>query len=313
MLVIQNTENFRIESPCILTIGTFDGVHLGHQKILSRLKELKQKTGLETVVLTFEPHPRKVLFPKDDLKLITSVDEKLELLDQYGVDVSVVYPFTKEFSQLDSGYYIDEILLRRLNVKFLVIGYDHRFGKDRRGDINTLKEAALDKGFSIEEISAQDIDHIIISSSKIRKALEEGNVEMASGFLGHHFFLNGQVTRGKQLGRTLGYPTANLKLNETEKIIPAIGVYFVEVIVETTAYYGMMSVGLNPTTDNDHNVKLEVHIFDFNSDIYFRFIKVNFLKRLRDEKKFNGLVELKAALDMDKEECLQLINTLAVK
>ena len=268
---------------------------------------------METVVLTFEPHPRKVLFPKDDLRLITSVDEKLELLDQYGVDVAVVYPFTKEFSQLDSGLYIDEILLRRLNVKFLVIGYDHRFGKDRRGDIGTLKEAALEKGFSIEEISAQDIDHIIISSSKIRKALEEGHVELASGFLGHYFFLNGQVVKGKQLGRTLGYPTANIKLTEKEKIVPATGVYLVEVIINSIAYYGMMNIGLNPTTDNDHSIKLEVHIFNFNSDIYFWFIKVNFLKRLRDELKFNDLNELKTALDRDKEQCYQLINTYAVK
>lgn len=313
MLIVQHTEDFRIEYPCILTIGTFDGVHLGHQKILARLKELKQKTGLKTVVFTFEPHPRKVLFPKDDLKLITLVDEKLELLDQYGVDVAVVYPFSKHFSQLDSQYYIEEILLHQLNVKHLVIGYDHKFGKDRRGDINTLIEASAKLNFSVEEISAQDIDHIIISSSKIRKALEEGDVAMASGFLGHNFFITGQVIQGKQLGRTLGYPTANLKLSEKEKIIPAIGVYFVEVVLEGTPYYGMMSVGLNPTTDRDSSIKLEVYIFDFNSDIYFKFLKVNFLQRLRDELKFNSLTELTAALNKDKEACMQLIQAMPVQ
>lgn len=310
VLIVQNTEDFRIESPCILTIGTFDGVHIGHQKILSRLKELKQKTGLKTVVFTFEPHPRKVLFPKDDLRLITAVDEKLELLEQYGVDVTVVYPFTKEFSQLDSDHYLEEILKHRLNVKHLVIGYDHKFGKDRRGDINTLKEASDKNGFVVEEISAQDIDNIVISSSKIRKALEEGNLDQASHFLGHHFFLNGQVIKGKQLGRTLGYPTANLKINEKEKLIPAIGIYLVEVILEGSAYYGMMSVGMNPTTDKDKNIKLEVHIFGLNADIYFKYLKVNFLKRLRDEARFNSLEELTAQLHKDKETSLRLIEEL---
>jgi riboflavin kinase / FMN adenylyltransferase len=313
VLTIQNTENFRIEQPCILTIGTFDGVHLGHHRILDRLNELKQQTGLNTVVLTFGPHPRKVLFPKDDLKLITSVEEKLELLDRCGVDVTVVYPFTKEFSLLDTDHYIEEMLLRRLNVKHLVIGYDHRFGRDRRGDISTLREASEHFGFTIEEIPARDIDQIVISSSKIRKALEEGNVELAESLLGHPFFLNGQVVKGKQLGRTLGYPTANLTVSEKDKIIPATGVYFVEAVLEGQSHYGMMSVGYNPTTDNDQKIKLEVHIFGFNSDIYYRFLKINFLKRLRDEKKFSGLQELKDALVSDEETCRRLITKMNAK
>lgn len=307
MLTIQNTEDFRIEHPCILTIGTFDGVHLGHQKILARLQELKKETGLNSTLLTFEPHPRKVLFARDELKLITTVEEKLGLLDQYGVDITVVYPFTKAFSMQNTDHYIQEILLRSLNVKHLVIGYDHKFGRDRRGDINTLREASLQNDFTLEEISARDIDNIIVSSSKIRKALEEGQVELAADFLGHRFFITGQVVKGKQLGRTLGYPTANLKLNNSDKIIPATGVYFVEVELDGKAHYGMMSVGYNPTTDQDRNIKLEVHIFSFNSDIYYRFLKVNFLKRLRDEEKFSNLDELKVALAADRETCLHLI------
>jgi riboflavin kinase/FMN adenylyltransferase len=309
VLTIQNTEHFRIETPTIVTIGTFDGVHLGHQKILSRLKELKEKTGLKTVVLTFEPHPRKVIFPEQkDLKLLTLIDEKLELLDKYGVDVAVVYPFSKTFSEMESESYIKDILVKSLNVKQLIIGYDHKFGKNRSGDINVLKKFAPKNGFSVEEISAKDIDHIAISSSKIRKALEEGNLDQASEFLGHTFFLKAQVTKGKQLGRTLGFPTANLKPEGEEKIIPKIGVYFVEVVVDGLDYYGMMSIGLNPTTDNDNIVKLEVHIFNFNADIYSKTIKLNFLKRLRDEKKFANLTELKLELEKDKQTCLQLIK-----
>ncbi|MBX3164322.1 MAG: bifunctional riboflavin kinase/FAD synthetase [Bacteroidetes bacterium] len=315
MLAIQNTEHFRIEKPAIVTIGTFDGVHLGHQKILKRLQELKHETGLQTVVLTFEPHPRKVLFPEQkDLKLITLVDEKLELLDKYGVDVTVVYPFSKQFSQLSSEFYVKDILLKQLNVKHLVIGYDHKFGHNRSGDINTLKHYSSANNFTLEEISAQDIDRIAVSSSKIRKALEEGNLNLASEFLGHDFFLNAQVIKGKQLGKTLGYPTANLKLESQEKIIPKIGVYFVSLRVEEKNYFGMMSIGVNPTTDNDNTVKLEVNIFDFDGNIYSKNIQVNFLKRLRDEKKFSNLNELKTALHQDKETCLQLIseqNTLA--
>jgi riboflavin kinase / FMN adenylyltransferase len=309
VLTIQHTEHFRIESPTIVTIGTFDGVHLGHQKILRRLKEIKGATGFKTVVLTFEPHPRKVLFPEQkDLKLITLVDEKLALLDKYGVDVAVVYPFSVQFSQSDPDFYIHEILLKQLQVKHLVIGYDHKFGKNRAGDIHTLKQFAPKAGFIIEEISAKDIDSIAISSSKIRKALEDGNIDLATEFLGHPFSLEGTVVKGKQLGRTLGYPTANIRLESEDKLIPKIGVYFVEVNVDGLTRYGMMSIGLNPTTDHDNTVKLEVHLFDFSADIYGKTIRLNFLKRLRDEKKFANLTELKNGLDQDKNICLELIT-----
>ncbi|MBL7931573.1 MAG: bifunctional riboflavin kinase/FAD synthetase [Bacteroidia bacterium] len=306
---MQNTEHFRIESPTIVTIGTFDGVHIGHQKILKRLLEIKENTGFKTVVLTFEPHPRKVLFPEQkDLKLISLVDEKLELLEKYGVDVAVVYPFSKEFSQLDSDLYIRNILLKHLQVKHLVIGYDHKFGKNRSGDINTLKAFAPQGGFLLEEIPPQDIDSIAISSSKIRKALEEGDIKLATEFLGHKFTLEGIVVKGKQLGRTLGYPTANINVADPDKLIPKIGVYLVEVTVGSFNGHGMMSIGLNPTTDFDNTIKLEVNLFNFNEDIYDKTIKLKFVKRLRDEKKFANLTELKSALDHDKETCLQLIG-----
>jgi riboflavin kinase/FMN adenylyltransferase len=311
VLTVQNTEHFRIESPSIVTIGTFDGVHIGHQKILARLRQLGQQTGFKTVVFTFDPHPRKVLFPgQSDLRLINSTSEKLDLLEHYGVDVTVVYPFNKNFAELSSEEYIHGMLVKQLNVKHLVIGYDHRFGKDRKGDINTLRQYADRLLFEVEEISVQDIDNISVSSSKIRKALEEGNIELASEFLGHNFTLSARVVKGKQLGRTLGYATANLQVNDADKLIPKTGVYFVSAMVEGRNHFGMMSIGTNPTTDSDGIVKMEVHIFGFNQDIYAQTIKVNFLKRLRDEKKFDSLDELKTALNNDKANCLQLIQEL---
>lgn len=308
MLIIQNTEHFRIESPTIVTIGTFDGVHAGHQKILARLRELKAETGLTTVVLTFDPHPRKVLFPEQhDLKLITLIDEKLELLAGYGVDVTVVYPFTRPFAETDTAFYIEHILQKSLQVRHLVIGYDHRFGKNRSGDISHLKAKANEGCFGVEEISAIDIDNIAISSSKIRKALEEGDIALASGYLGHPFSLKGTVVPGKQLGRTLGYRTANLRTDSPEKLIPRAGVYFVEVLIGEQRLYGMMNIGVNPTTDQDNALKLEVHIFDFNQDIYQQTVQINFIKRLRDEKKFANLTDLKNELDNDKAISLTLI------
>ncbi len=308
MLVIENTEYFRIEKPTIVTIGTFDGVHLGHQKILQRLSEIKAETGFQTLVLTFEPHPRKVLFPEQrDLRLLTMVDEKLDLLRSFGVDVAVVYPFSRQFSELASDVYIREILCFQLKTRKLVIGYDHRFGKGRTGDIRVLREAATEDGFEVEEISARDIDSIAISSTKIRKALEEGKLDLAAEFLGHPYFLNAQVIQGKQLGRSIGYPTANLKTAK-EKLIPRNGVYFVRLEVEGNWHYGMLNIGTNPTTDRDDSVKIEVHLFDFDRDIYFRSVRLQFIRRLRDEKNFKGLEELTAALDEDKKNCLQLIN-----
>ncbi len=310
MLIIQNTEDFRIENPSIVTIGTFDGVHLGHQKILKRLKELKNKTGLKTVLLTFEPHPRKVLFPNQkDLKLITSIDEKLQLLAQYGIDVAVVYPFSHYFSTMDSDFYIQNILLKQLNLKHLVIGYDHKFGKDRSGDINTLKQISENGSFFIEEISAKDIDNIAVSSSKIRKCIQEGHIEIANKNLGHQFFINAKVIKGKKIGRSIGYATANLKIEADEKIIPKIGVYFVKASINSKLHFGMMNIGKNPTIDTDKEIKIEVHLFEFNEDIYDQTIQIIFISRLRDELKFENLNDLKSQLSKDKKICLELMHS----
>jgi riboflavin kinase/FMN adenylyltransferase len=311
VLTVRNTKHFRIEKPTIVTIGTFDGVHLGHQKILSRLQQLKHKHGLNTVVLTFEPHPRKVLFPaQKDLKLITLIEEKLNLLQNYGVDVTVVYPFDKSFANIEAKEYIEEILIKNLKIKYLVIGYDHKFGKNRGGDIKVLKQFSKEYGYEVEEIDALDIDHIAISSSKIRHSIEEGNIDLANNFLGHYFFLYATVIHGKQLGRKIGYATANLKIEGKDKLIPKIGVYFVEVINNGVKHYGMMNIGYNPTTDNDRNIKMEVHIFNFERDIYGETVCINFLKYLRDEKKFDTLDELICELHEDKKKCMVLIEEI---
>jgi riboflavin kinase/FMN adenylyltransferase len=311
MLSIQHTPHFRLELPSIVTIGTFDGVHSGHQKILSRLLDLKKETGMVTAVLTFEPHPRRVLFPEqDDLKILTLTEEKLKLLERYGVDIAVVYPFTTEFSTIDAKDYVAEILVRSMKTRHLVIGYDHKFGHKRSGNIQTLRNYSAEYGYDVEEISAQDIDHIAVSSTRIRKALEEGNLKLAEEYLGHRYFMTCRVIKGKQLGRRLGYHTANLKPLSDEKLIPATGIYFVKAETDGESLYGMMSIGRNPTTDEDASIKIEVHLFDFNRDIYGRRIEVELITRLRNEEKFPGLDALKQALQKDEENCRRLIGQL---
>lgn len=288
----------------IVTIGTFDGVHLGHQKIIKRLVELKNKQGGEIVVFTFDPHPRKVLFPEQkDLKLITSTSEKCEILKQFGVDHVLVFPFTKEFSQMQANDYISEVIAKGLKTKTLVIGYDHRFGSNREGNIDTLKRFASTYHFNVEEIPAQEINQLNVSSTRIRKAIEEGDIQTANDFLGYSFFITGKVVRGKQLGRTIGYPTANILIGNEDKLIPKIGVYAVNVLIGKQSYKGMLNIGINPTTDTDNTIKTEVNIFDFDQDIYEESIKVEFVKRIRNEKKFANLDELKQGLANDKIAC----------
>jgi riboflavin kinase/FMN adenylyltransferase len=288
----------------IVTIGTFDGVHLGHQKIIRHLVELKKKQGGEIVLFTFAPHPRKVLFPEQtDLKLITTTEEKCDLLQQFGVDHVLVFPFTKAFSQMNAQNYISDIIAKGLKTKTLVIGYDHRFGSNREGNIDTLKELAPVYGFRVEEIPAQEINQLNISSTRIRKAIDEGDIQTANEFLGYSFFVTGTVVKGKQLGRTIGYPTANIFVDNADKLIPKIGVYAVKVVLKEMTYKGMLNVGINPTTDSDNNIKIEVNIFDFDQDIYGETLKVEFVKRIRNEEKFANLDELKQALANDKIAC----------
>ena len=288
----------------IVTIGTFDGVHLGHQKIIKRLLELKQQQGGETLLFTFDPHPRKVISPNENnLQLITTTQEKCELLKQFGIDNVLVYPFTKEFAQTQAKDYVSEIISKGLKTKTLVIGYDHHFGSNREGNIDTLKELCIDYNFDVEEISAQEINQLNVSSTRIRKAIADGDVQTANEFLGYRFFMTGVVVKGKQLGRTIGYPTANVFIENADKLIPKIGVYAVNVFHKEKAYKGMLNIGTNPTTDADNKIKIEVNIFDFDFEIYGDEIKLEFVKRIRNEEKFANLEELKNALANDKIAC----------
>lgn len=304
MLIYNNISELSNLTNAIVTIGTFDGIHLGHQKIIKRLVELKKNQGGEIVIFTFDPHPRKILFPEQlDLKLITTTEEKCDLFQKFGVDYVLVFPFTREFSQLNANEYVSDIIVKGLKTKTLVIGYDHRFGSNREGNIDTLKQLSEVYNFNIEEIPAQEINQLNISSTRIRKAIEDGDIITANAFLGYPFFITGKVMKGKQLGRTIGYPTANLLIKDTDKLLPKIGVYAVKVFIGANSFKGMLNIGLNPTTDFDVNVKIEVNIFDFDKDIYDEILKVEFIKRIRDEQKFANLDELKSALANDKIVC----------
>ena len=304
--VFHNISELNDLKNTIVTIGTFDGVHLGHQKIIKRLVEIKQKQGGQTLLFTFDPHPRKVLFPEQELKLITTTEEKCDLLKQFGIDNVLVYHFTREFSQTPAVSYISDVISKGLKTKTLVIGYDHRFGSNREGNIDTLRAVSENYHFEVEEISAHEINQLNVSSTRIRKAIEEGDIVIANEFLGYSFFITGEVVKGKQLGRTIGYPTANIAISNSDKLIPKLGVYAVNVFHNGIKYRGMLNVGINPTTDSDLKIKVEVNIFEFNQEIYGDVIKVEFLKRIRNEEKFANLDELKQALANDKIACSQI-------
>lgn len=293
----------------VVTTGTFDGVHVGHQKIIARLKDVAREVNGETVLLTFYPHPRMVLFPEDnDLKLINTQQEKIELLEHYGIDHLIIYPFTKEFSRLTSVEFVRNILVNRIKTKRLVIGYNHHFGRNREGSFEHLKEYGPLYGFEVEEIPAEDIESIEISSTKIRTALLAGDVKKANKYLGHRYCLTGRVVDGKKIGREIGYPTANILVEDKYKLIPADGVYAVKVRHDNGMYGGMLNIGNNPTVGGKHKT-IEVNIFDFNKDIYEENATIYFIERLRDEVKFDGLEELKAQLAIDKINSLKILET----
>ncbi|MFL5754086.1 MAG: bifunctional riboflavin kinase/FAD synthetase [Bacteroidia bacterium] len=311
MKIYKDIAQFEAVNKPILTIGTFDGVHLGHKKILNRLKELKSLHDGETVVFTFDPHPRTVLFPEQkDLKLITTTAEKTALVEEAGIDHLIIYPFSKEFALLSSEEYIKEFLVARLHTRILVIGYDHRFGHNREGNIDTLKKFSHDLNYTVEEIPAHDIDSINISSTRIRRALEEGNVNSANTYLGYPYFFTGKVVEGKKLGRTIGYPTVNIEVESSLKLLPAIGVYAVTVEFEGRLHKGMLSIGVNPTTDDDGKIKLEVNIFELNENLYTKQLRVNVHSRLRNEEKFANLEELKKQLEVDQINALQALSAV---
>ena len=292
----------------VVTSGTFDGVHLGHQKILFRLQQTAREMDGETVLITFWPHPRLVLYPNEhNLRLLSTFEEKTALLKEYGLDHLITIPFTKQFSQLSSEEFIQQILIDKINIKKLVIGYDHRFGKNREGGFDFLKENIHKYKFELEEISREDIDQVGISSTKIRKALEEGNVTIANEFLGRSYEINGIVIKGEQIGRSIGFPTANIHIPNDYKLIPCDGAYAVEVKVEDKLYQGMLNIGNRPTLKGI-NKTVEVNLFDFADDLYDKRVTVYFKEYLRPEEKFANLEALKQQLRQDRLKAMRVFN-----
>lgn len=291
-----------------MTIGTFDGVHFGHQKILKRLCELAKATGGESVILTFFPHPRLIIDPENQqLKMINTVEEKAKILANLGVDHLIITPFTRDFSNLSPAEYIKQILIDTIGVKNIIVGYDHRFGKDRQGGMSDLQEFAGIYGFAIEEIPEQDINDVAVSSTKVRTALLEGDVALAASYLGYNFSIHGRVIKGDRIGRTIGFPTANIFVEETYKLIPSDGIYAVTVELNAVVYKGMAYIGQRPTI-NGMTRNIEVNIFDFSQEIYGQLITMNFLKFLRHDVKFTGLEALKDQLHDDKLATLKFFD-----
>ncbi len=292
----------------VVTIGTFDGVHLGHQKILKRLSEIAGECNGETVLVSFWPHPRMVLNPDNhNIKLLSTFEEKIQLLSEHGVSHLISIPFTKAFSQTPSQQFVEDILIKKIGTKKLVIGYDHRFGRGREGGFDHLKANQQNYGFELEEISRQDIDNNGISSTKIRAALESGDLSTAKSFLGRPYTLEGTVMKGEQVGRSIGFPTANIHVANPNKLIPMDGVYVVEVEWNGKRLEGIMNIGKRPTLDGQ-NQTVEVHVIDFEGNLYGKQLKVYFHHFLRKEKKFGGLESLKMQLEKDKMAALSFFN-----
>jgi len=308
--VYNKIEDFKQVKNLVATVGTFDGVHVGHQEIIGKLKEVAKQTDGETLLLTFFPHPRMVLFPDDDsLKLITTLKEKTELLASFGLDHLLILPFSVEFSRITPTEYIRDLLMRDIGVKTLVIGYNHQFGRNRKGNFELLEELAPVYGFDVVEITAQEINEIKVSSTKIRRAIESGDVSTANKYLKYNFSVSGIVVEGDQIGRQIGFPTANIKILERHKLLPGKGVYAVTVTVQNHQYKGMLNIGSRPTINNDSGrSSIEVHLFDMNEEFYNETIQVEFSAKLRDEKKFINLGELKDQLHKDKDCALLVLQ-----
>ena len=299
MREITDITTFSTQQPTVLTIGTFDGVHLGHQKIIERVVTTARQEGLLATIFTFFPHPRMVVQHDKSLKLIHTLEEKKQLLQRLGVDLLVVQPFNEAFAQLTAEEFVSTILVQHLNVKKVIIGYDHRFGRNRTANINDMRLFGEKYGFAVEEISVQEVDEVSVSSTKIREALNKGDVTTAEHYLGTPYSLTGTVIHGLKLGRTLGYPTANIQVTEDYKLIPKDGVYAVYSYIGERKVYGMMSIGKNPTIEGK-GASIEVYFFDFNGDLYDRELTIYFLKYLREERKFSSVALLKKQLQDDE-------------
>jgi riboflavin kinase/FMN adenylyltransferase len=308
--IYTSLEKFKNVNNPVLTTGTFDGVHLGHKKILRQLRLAADQLGGETVLFTFQPHPRMILFPDaHDLKLLNTLKEKIEQLEKTGLEHLILFPFSLEFSRLSATEYVRDVLVNQLKIKKLIIGYDHHFGRNREGSAENLKELAPIYHFDFEEIPVQVLDDVSISSTKIRRAIEQGDVKTAQKFLGYHYPLNGVVVDGNKKGRTIGFPTANLKIEDNTKLLPGNGVYAVRVIHREKVYKGMLNIGFKPTITDNKEISIEVNIFDFESeDLYEQNLKIELIDWIRDEKKFASMEELKQQLGEDRVKSEELLN-----
>lgn len=305
MNTIDFFDAYRAENPSAITIGTFDGVHLGHKKIIENL--IEKSEGLSTTLLTFFPHPRMVLQQDSNIKLINTIEERKQLLEATGLDTLIIYPFSKEFSRLKARDFVRDLLIEKLHLKKIIIGYDHRFGRNRTANINDLREFGVAFDFKVEEIQAKEIDDVTISSTKIRKALTEGDITTANAYLGYEFMLTGTVISGKGLGKQIDFPTANIHIQETYKLIPRQGVYLVKSNIDGVSVFGMMNIGINPTVKGTKQT-IEVHFFDFNRDIYGKKMQIRLVKRLRNEEKFDSVEKLQQQLYKDKQASIAFIE-----
>lgn len=295
----RSTNSFNNQKGTIVTIGTFDGVHLGHKTILNRLVESAKKEGLESVLLTFFPHPRMVLQKDTGLKMLNTLSEKKALISALGVDHLIIHPFTREFSRLTAVEYVRDILVNQLNAKKIIIGYDHRFGRNRTANIDDLKEFGHTYGFMVEEISAKELDDVAVSSTKIRNALLEGDIATANRYLGYNYTVQGTVVKGKGIGKTIGYPTANLKIDEPYKLIPKMGVYLTRATINGQRYYGLTNIGTNPTVGGK-NQTIETYLLDVSEDLYDAPMSLEFISWIREENTYESIDKLKEGIRQDE-------------
>ena len=300
MKIVKHISEFSSKEQTFVTIGTYDGVHFGHQQIIEKLVSEAKNAGKKSVVLTFFPHPRMVLQKDATIELINTIDERATLLEKTGLDYLIIHPFSREFSRMSALEFVRDILVNQLNISKLIIGYDHHFGKNREGNITQLTEYSHLYDFKVEEIPAQDIDSVSVSSTKVRRALAAGNLKTANNYLGYNFMLNGNVVNGKKLGGKIGYPTANIDIKESYKLIPKTGVYVVKSTINKKTIFGMMNIGNRPTVDGNYQT-IEVHFFDFNQDLYHQNLTIELIYFLRDEQKFDSVESLVLQLEKDEE------------
>lgn len=307
---IKTAADYKRIKNSVVTIGTFDGVHVGHQKIINRLVHIAEANKLQALVLTFFPHPRMVVQKDSSIKLINTIDEKAAQLQQLGVDHLVLKEFTNTFSRLSALEYVRDVLVNKLKVKHIIVGYDHHFGRNRTATIEDLIEFGKFYGFEVTQIDAQEVGDVAVSSTKIRAALREGNMRVANDFLGYNFMLTGTVVKGKGLGANLSFPTANIFIEEPYKLIPKQGVYLVQSKIENQLVYGMMNIGKNPTVSQDNKTHIEVHFFNLDANLYSKTLKIELLEHLRSEIKFPNIEALKVQLEKDKALAQKRIDLL---